>query len=53
MPWEFEQLAEYVGFSLIDEIGVYKKGITKALKQQLPRELKQAVSFIWLYMSQI
>lgn len=52
MPWEFEQLAEENGFSLIDDYGVYKKGVTEEMTESLSKELLQALSFMWVYMLQ-
>lgn len=52
MPWEFEQLAQELGFALIDEYGVYKKGVTDEMTEKLSKELKQALSFMWVFMMQ-
>src|SRR5699024_9232861 len=37
MPWEFEKLAEESGFSLVDDYGVYKKGVTDEMTETLSR----------------
>ncbi|TRY20767.1 SAM-dependent methyltransferase, partial [Geobacillus sp. LEMMJ02] len=50
MPWEFEQLAKENGFTLVGQEGVYKRGVDESFIKQLPTELKQAVSFLWLFM---
>lgn len=52
MPWEFAKLAEKSGFTLVDEYGVYKKGITDDITVLLSTELKQALSFMWIFMLQ-
>ncbi|MBW9218340.1 class I SAM-dependent methyltransferase [Anoxybacillus sp. ST70] len=52
MPWEFEQLAKENGFITVSQEGVYKRGVDEHSIQQLPTELKQAVSFMWLFMLQ-
>lgn len=52
MPWEFEKLASELGFSLMDQYGVYKKGVTNEMIQNLSQELKQALSFMWVFMLQ-
>lgn len=50
MPWEFEQLATEQGFKLVDGIGVYKRGVNEKMLGQLSVELKQALTFIWVFM---
>lgn len=50
MPWEFEQLALENGWELIDGEGVFKRGVRKELVEGLPGELKQALTFMWLFM---
>ncbi|KJL02882.1 class I SAM-dependent methyltransferase [Priestia aryabhattai] len=50
MPWEFEQLAKENGWEVIDGEGVYKRNVTDKLIGQLPQELKQALTFLWLFM---
>ncbi|MCA1030407.1 class I SAM-dependent methyltransferase [Bacillus timonensis] len=50
MPWEFEQLAIENGWELIDCEGVYKEAVKKENLLTLPRELKQALTFMWLFM---
>lgn len=52
MPWEFEKLATSNGFSLIDDYGVYREGVTDDIIGKLPKELQQALSFMWIYMLQ-
>ncbi|MDQ0162794.1 class I SAM-dependent methyltransferase [Bacillus alveayuensis] len=52
MPWEFQQLAIENGWKLIGEEGVMKRGVNSEMLAQLPNELKQALSFMWLFMLQ-
>ncbi|WP_212936350.1 class I SAM-dependent methyltransferase [Bacillus hominis] len=50
MPWEFEQLAKEQGFEVVDGIGVYKRGVNEKMLGQLPTELQQALTFLWVFM---
>ncbi|WP_282172762.1 class I SAM-dependent methyltransferase [Cytobacillus firmus] len=50
MPWEFEQLANENGWLKIDELGVYKKASEQLSKGLLTDELKQSLSFMWVFM---
>ncbi len=50
MPWEFEQLAEENGWTKITELGVYKKASEQLSKGSLTVDLKQALSFMWVFM---
>jgi ubiquinone/menaquinone biosynthesis C-methylase UbiE len=50
MPWEFDKLAQENGLEYVDGFGVYKKGIKENQYKNLPRELKQALSFLWVCM---
>ncbi|MGY0693644.1 class I SAM-dependent methyltransferase [Virgibacillus sp. FSP13] len=50
MPWEFQRLASESDFEYIDGFGVYKEGVKKENYQGLSRELKQALSFMWVFM---
>ncbi|MBM7647921.1 ubiquinone/menaquinone biosynthesis C-methylase UbiE [Bacillus ectoiniformans] len=50
MPWEFKQLANQSGFETIDELYVYKSGVSDDLTASLPKELKQALTFITVFM---
>ncbi|MGE7884109.1 class I SAM-dependent methyltransferase [Bacillus sp. NPDC094077] len=50
MPWEFEQLAKEQGFDAVDGIGVYKRGVNEKMIGQLPTELQQALTFLWVFM---
>jgi 2-polyprenyl-3-methyl-5-hydroxy-6-metoxy-1,4-benzoquinol methylase len=49
MPWEAKQLAEENGFRLLEEEPVYKEGITPDIAGRLSVELREAVSFLTLY----
>lgn len=50
MPWEFLQLAKEQGFTLLDSFGVYKREIKENHLIDLPRQLKQSLSFMWVFM---
>ncbi|MCP1123552.1 class I SAM-dependent methyltransferase [Bacillus sp. 3103sda1] len=52
MPWEFQKLAQEQGFNLIDGMGVYKRGVNEKMIGQLPLELQQALTFMWVFMLQ-
>lgn len=50
MPWELEKLAEENGLIKVDELGVYKRGVENINVQLLSNELRQALTFMWLFM---
>lgn len=50
MPWEFKQLAAEIGLEYIDGFGVYKKGVNVEDVQNLSLELKQSLTFMWVFM---
>ncbi|MEK3644002.1 class I SAM-dependent methyltransferase [Aeribacillus sp. FSL M8-0235] len=50
MPWEFEKLAKENGWEIVDGEGVYKSRVTEKLVASLSTELKQALTFMWLFM---
>ncbi|MEI3613027.1 class I SAM-dependent methyltransferase [Pseudogracilibacillus sp. SO30301A] len=50
MPWDFLQLAKESGFQLLDSYGVYKKEVKDHHINGLSRQLKQALSFMWVFM---
>ncbi|WP_164214582.1 class I SAM-dependent methyltransferase [Virgibacillus sp. YIM 98842] len=50
MPWEFEKLAFEMGLEYVDGYGVYKKGVKENQYKDLPRELRQALTFLWVFM---
>lgn len=47
--WEFRQLAEENGWELIAETGVPKQGVDYSKLAHLSKDLKQALSFMWLF----
>ncbi|MEH7224374.1 class I SAM-dependent methyltransferase [Bacillus sp. JJ1566] len=49
MPWEFEQLVSESGWTVVDGQPVYKDAVNKEMTKGLPRELKQALSFMWVF----
>lgn len=53
MPWEFEKLAVENGFVKIAEMGVYKREAEKLPVENLPLELRQSLSFMWVFMFKI
>ncbi|MBM6619330.1 class I SAM-dependent methyltransferase [Bacillus suaedaesalsae] len=52
MPWEFKRLALENGFDLVDGQGIYKRGVTESLVSKFPEELKQSLTFMWVFMFQ-
>ncbi|MEH7176597.1 class I SAM-dependent methyltransferase [Neobacillus vireti] len=52
MPWELGKLAEESGLIKMDEIGVYKRGADKLPLENLSLDLKQALTFMWVFMFQ-
>lgn len=50
MPWEFEQLAQENGWAVIDGHGVYKEEAKTMPIDTLPKPLKQALTFMWVFM---
>ncbi len=50
MPWEFRQLASEYGFTYDDGFGVYKENVAADHLKGLPEELKQALTFMWVFM---
>lgn len=52
MPWEFLRLAKEFGYILIDEMPVWKSKMTDINPEQLPIQLQQAISFMWVFMLQ-
>ncbi|WP_226585329.1 class I SAM-dependent methyltransferase [Halobacillus litoralis] len=49
MPWELRKMAEETGWSCIEGQGVYKQGVEEDLLQSLNEELKQALTFMWVF----
>ena len=50
MPWEFQKLAEENNFTYVDGFGVYRDKVKAQNHEGLPRELKQALTFLWVFM---
>ncbi|MBN6188162.1 class I SAM-dependent methyltransferase [Aneurinibacillus sp. BA2021] len=49
MPWECERLLMENGYEIIHQEGVYKRGVTAAMTESLSHELRQALSFLWMF----
>lgn len=49
MPWELEKLASENGWEKVAEYGVYKRGVHQQHVNALSTELKQALSFMWVF----
>lgn len=52
MPWEFSQLMGDHGFKLLDHLGVYRKEVRDQHLIDFPLDLKQALSFMWVFIYQ-
>jgi len=50
LPWEFERLALENGWALVDERWIKKEKTSHFALTNLPKELQQALSFMWLFM---
>ncbi|WP_181350247.1 bifunctional 2-polyprenyl-6-hydroxyphenol methylase/3-demethylubiquinol 3-O-methyltransferase UbiG [Thalassobacillus sp. CUG 92003] len=53
MPWEFEKMARENGFNILDGHGVYKRGVSPKHVADLPKELEQSLSFLWVSMLEL
>ncbi|MRH41338.1 methyltransferase domain-containing protein [Aquibacillus halophilus] len=49
MPWEFEQLAQENGWEVVGGRGIYKQGVSEKEISHLSIDLKQALTFMWLF----
>ncbi|WP_373895084.1 class I SAM-dependent methyltransferase [Virgibacillus natechei] len=49
MPWEFQKLSSDNNLEYVDGIGVYKDGVKEHHYTELPLELKQALTFMWVF----
>ncbi|CDQ21565.1 Methyltransferase domain-containing protein [Halobacillus karajensis] len=49
MPWELQKMAEETGWIYIDGQGVYKRGIEEEQVADLDEQLKQALTFMWIF----
>jgi ubiquinone/menaquinone biosynthesis C-methylase UbiE len=52
MPWEFGKLAKEMKFEVVNGFGVYKEGIQAHHHEGLSQDLKQALSFMWVFLLQ-
>jgi ubiquinone/menaquinone biosynthesis C-methylase UbiE len=52
MPWELGKLAEENGLVKVDELGVYKRGAENLPLEKLSLDLRQALTFMWVFMFQ-
>jgi ubiquinone/menaquinone biosynthesis C-methylase UbiE len=50
MPWELKELALENGFDMVDGLGVYKKSVNEQHLNGLSEELKQALTFMWVFL---
>ncbi|MFB4168069.1 class I SAM-dependent methyltransferase [Virgibacillus sp. JSM 102003] len=50
MPWEFQKLASENNLQYVDGFGVYKEGVKEQHHKNLPLDLKQALTFLWVFM---
>ncbi|MFA9560510.1 class I SAM-dependent methyltransferase [Evansella sp. AB-rgal1] len=50
MPWELELLALENGWEIVDGQGIYKRGVNEHHLSQLPKVLKQSLTFMWVFM---
>ncbi|MBP1968617.1 ubiquinone/menaquinone biosynthesis C-methylase UbiE [Virgibacillus natechei] len=50
MPWELQKLSADHNLEYVDGIGVYKEGVEARHHQYLSLELKQALTFMWVFM---
>ncbi|WP_147533715.1 class I SAM-dependent methyltransferase [Bacillus marasmi] len=53
MPWEFERLAEENGWRKTAELGVYKRDTEKLSKSSLTKEIRQALTFMTVFMLEL
>jgi ubiquinone/menaquinone biosynthesis C-methylase UbiE len=49
MPWECAQLCEENGWQIVGGEGVYKQGVAEQAIRTLDTDLKQALTFMWLF----
>lgn len=52
MPWELEKMAEETGWRILDGHGVYKRGVEPESIEHLTDDLKQALTFMWVFIFQ-
>ncbi len=49
MPWELQRLCQENGFTYDTGFGVYKAAVNQAETENLPLQLRQALSFMWVF----
>ncbi|WP_335808495.1 class I SAM-dependent methyltransferase [Halobacillus litoralis] len=49
MPWELQKMAEETGWTHVEGQGVYKRGVEDHHIAELDEELKQALTFMWIF----
>ncbi|MED0737760.1 class I SAM-dependent methyltransferase [Aneurinibacillus thermoaerophilus] len=49
MPWECGRLLTEIGYTILHQEGVYKRGVTEEMTSTLSLELRQALSFLWMF----
>ncbi|AIF42351.1 bifunctional 2-polyprenyl-6-hydroxyphenol methylase/3-demethylubiquinol 3-O-methyltransferase UbiG [Virgibacillus sp. SK37] len=49
MPWEFQRIAQEKNLEYIDGFGVYKEGVNEENYSNLSLDLKQALTFMWVF----
>lgn len=49
MPWECARLCEENGWTVVYGEGVYKEGVTEDMVTRLSQELRQSLTFMWLF----
>ncbi|WP_285766079.1 class I SAM-dependent methyltransferase [Peribacillus sp. SI8-4] len=52
LPWEFEKLATETGWKTVADTGVAKRGVDYTKLGHFSKDLKQAVSFMWVFLLQ-
>ncbi|SEQ76216.1 Methyltransferase domain-containing protein [Virgibacillus subterraneus] len=50
MPWEFQKLASENNLQYVDGFGVFKEEVKEHHYKDLTLELKQALTFLWVFM---
>ncbi|MGI8316451.1 class I SAM-dependent methyltransferase [Halobacillus mangrovi] len=52
MPWELEKMAEETGWRVLNGHGVYKRGVEPEAIEHFTDDLKQALTFMWVFIFQ-
>ncbi|GAB3045586.1 class I SAM-dependent methyltransferase [Virgibacillus ainsalahensis] len=50
MPWEFQKLAAEEHLKYVDGFGVYKENLSESQYSSLSEQLRQALTFMWIFM---